>query len=133
CVPRPMGVRGPVVRRGDLNMVAVVKGHDDVEVLVDRRADDRTAVLGVVGLQVGAASGEAEAEGCARDQHDAAPTAERSRQSATAPAKSLTATTSGSKGSESLISAGRHPAARAASTSLRLSPTMLEAFNSMPR
>src|SRR5947207_9685864 len=61
-----------------------------------------------------------EAERGPSDQHGTAPTAEeRSRQSVTTSGRPLMGTTSGATTSPpSLINTGRHPAARAASTSV---------------
>src|SRR5947208_12448733 len=129
-----MPVEGPVIGGGNLDVVAVVKGEDHVEVLVDRRADDRPAILGVIGLQVGTATRQAEPERGPGDQHGTAPTAaDRSRQSLTASGRPLTATTSGATpAATSVINTGRHPAARAASTYVGPSPTLHESDSRMP-
>jgi hypothetical protein len=67
---RVLAIEGAVVRRGNLQRLAVAEGaQEDVEVFVDGGVDHQAAELVIVGRQVGAAAGQGDAHRGAGDEH----------------------------------------------------------------
>ena len=67
AIPEKIAVRRvtkqrAIICRDELEVIRLIGSEDRIEILIDRRADDQTTVLGIVGFKIGTTTCQADAQ-----------------------------------------------------------------------